>query len=180
MMSGPCRRVSAGACQSPGRPYVWERFWPAAWPVVAVILLFLILGLSDILPLLPVWLHAIVLAGFLGGLGVTAWRAWQVFDWPDRAAALRRMELASGLKHHPLSALDDRLAVETHDAFGWAIWQEYRRRVAASIGEIKIGMPQTDLVGARSESVQSRTDPAAADRDGFTRGAMRGVISAMP
>src|ERR1700761_1921263 len=70
----------------------WERFWPAAWPALGVIGLFLVAALFDLLPGLPAWLHALVLLVFLGGFGYGAWYFHKRFVWPTRGAVLRRME----------------------------------------------------------------------------------------
>ncbi len=42
---------------------LWERVWPACWPALAVLGGFLVLGLFDLLPLLPGPLHAALLLG---------------------------------------------------------------------------------------------------------------------
>ena len=46
----------------------WERSWPAAWPTVGLIGLFVALALLDTFTLLPGWLHALALAAFATAL----------------------------------------------------------------------------------------------------------------
>src|SRR3546814_9070174 len=41
---------------------LWERAWPALWPAAGIAGLFLMLGLLDVLPFFPGWLHLVVLA----------------------------------------------------------------------------------------------------------------------
>ena len=40
---------------------LWERWWPACWPALAIFALFLILALFGLLPLLPGLIHGAVL-----------------------------------------------------------------------------------------------------------------------
>ena len=42
----------------------WERLWPALWPVVGLLGLFVALALLDIPPHLPGWLHFALLLAF--------------------------------------------------------------------------------------------------------------------
>ena len=52
---------------------VWEQLWRGLWPALSVIVLFLALALFGVLPVLPGWLHALVLAALLGAFLVLAW-----------------------------------------------------------------------------------------------------------
>ncbi len=65
--------------------FLWERLWPAFWPVTAAAGIFLAIALFDLLPLLPGWLHAGVLAAF--AFGVACKRGFAAFAPPGRAAA---------------------------------------------------------------------------------------------
>src|SRR5260370_24812914 len=98
-----------------GLAILWERIWPALWPVTALCGLFLVLALSDLLRRLPGWLHAALLAGFAGGilwvLGRLIWRLRR----PGVAAARRRLGRARGLAHPPPTALAAPLAGAGHD-----------------------------------------------------------------
>ena len=124
---------------------LWERIWPALWPVTALCGLFLVLALSDLLRRLPGWLHAALLAGFAGGilwvLGRLIWRLRR----PGVAAARRRLERASGLAHRPLTALADRLAGGGNDADAAALWEAHRARMAAATRRLRIGVPAAGL-----------------------------------
>ena len=46
----------------------WEQLWPALLPALTLAGVFLALALFDVLPLLPGWLHGLVLALIAGGL----------------------------------------------------------------------------------------------------------------
>ena len=47
---------------------IWERAWPAAWPLIAALAVWLILALFDLLPLLPGVLHLAVLVVLLAAV----------------------------------------------------------------------------------------------------------------
>ena len=46
----------------------WERGWPAAWPLVATLGVFLALALFGVFGILPVWAHIALLAGFAAAI----------------------------------------------------------------------------------------------------------------
>ena len=123
----------------------WERLWPAAWPVVGVVGLFVALALFDVLPLLPAWAHVMVLAGFAAALLWFGFRAIRQFAMPDEAAARRRLEQASGLAHRPLVAVDDVLASNAGDPDAEALWRLHQRRMAAAIRRLRVGWPAPGL-----------------------------------
>ena len=83
---------------------LWERLWPACWPMLAVLGTFLVVGLFDLLPLLPGVLHAALLLGFGVAFTIALVAISRRLGLPDRFAAQRRIEQASGLEHRPLQA----------------------------------------------------------------------------
>jgi uncharacterized protein (TIGR02302 family) len=123
---------------------LWERVWPACWPMLAVLGVFAVLSLFDLLPLLPGGLHAAVLLGlgaaFLAALGV----AVRHLLVPDDAAARRRIERASGLPHRPLQALADRPSGPL-DPQATRLWEAHRRRMAAAARRLRVGLPAAGL-----------------------------------
>jgi len=125
---------------------LWERVWPACWPALAVLASFLVLGLFDLLPLLPGLLHAALLLGcgaaIIVALAVITRRA----VLPDRIAARRRLEEASGLEHRPLQALADRPSSALDPQAG-QLWQAHRRRMEAATRRLRIGLPAAGLAG---------------------------------
>ena len=88
----------------------WERLWPLLWPSVAVAGLFLGLALLDWLPMLPGWLHGLVIVGFGVAIAAATRFAVKGFAAVGRGQARHRLERDSGLHHRPLVALKDRLA----------------------------------------------------------------------
>src|SRR5260221_1369778 len=124
-----------------GLAIVWENLWPALWPAFALAGLFVVLALCDLFRLLPGWLHAILLAGFAGGIVVALGRAAWRLRPPGIAASRRRLERASGLAHRPLTALADRLARVGSDPSAPALWQAHLARMAAATRRLRVGRP---------------------------------------
>jgi uncharacterized protein (TIGR02302 family) len=124
----------------------WEGFWPAFWPVVAALLGFLVLASFDVLPVLPGFVHAILLLAGLGVLGWGCYAGWRAAALPDRQAARRRLERDSGLSHRPLEALGDTLTGAGDDPFAQALWAAHKARMAASTRRLRLAWPRTGLV----------------------------------
>jgi uncharacterized protein (TIGR02302 family) len=125
---------------------VWERLWPALWPMTALVLGFLVVAAFDLLPLLPGWLHAAALLGWLGLVGAAGVLAWRELRLPSPAEARRRIETASGLAHRPLQALDDRLASPAADLLALALWRAHRVRMEAAANRLRPIWPHAGLV----------------------------------
>ncbi len=130
----------------------WEIAWPAFWPAVAVAGGFVALALLDVLPYLPAWLHAAVLAVFAGLFLWAFVRAVRLLAWPGHNQARRRLEAASGLRHRPLQAMDDALALGRDDPAAQALWEAHRARMAHDARNLRVGVPAPGL---------ARRDPLA-------------------
>src|SRR5260370_37321415 len=78
---------------------VWERAWPALWPVLFVLGVFVVAALFDVLPLLASEVHVGVLALFVlaaaGGL-LWGWRSAGLRGWPGTGAGRAPTRQASG------------------------------------------------------------------------------------
>ncbi len=121
----------------------WEGFWPRIWPMLGVGGVFVVQALLGLPLVLPRWLHGLVLVAFLGAFGWAAWRGLRGFRVPGPAAADRRLEKASGLKHQPLAVLADSPAGD--DPIARAVWSEHQRRARAMIGRLRVGLPRPGL-----------------------------------
>jgi uncharacterized protein (TIGR02302 family) len=125
----------------------WEQLWPALLPVVTLAGIFLALALFDILPLLPRWLHGLVLALTAGGLVWLMWRGVRrvsiagVAGAAGIAAARRRVERDSGLAHRPLQALSDHIGAGGDDADSVALWRLHQGRMAQAARRLRVGLP---------------------------------------
>ncbi len=124
---------------------LWERVWPNLWPALAIALIYLSLSLFDIWAVTPGWLHLALLVVF--GLGVVAALGhgiWRIV-LPLREQAKRRLEQESGLRHRPLTTIDDRLASGDGDAASRALWEEHNRRTRQSLKRLHVGWPRAGL-----------------------------------
>ena len=123
---------------------LWERVWPSCWPALAVLCGFIVLGLFDLLPLLPGLLHAAVLLGFGVAFFAALAAAARTIIIPGRGAARSRIEQASGLPHRPLHALADRPS-GSPDPQSARLWQAHLRRMEAATRRLRIGLPAAGL-----------------------------------
>jgi uncharacterized protein (TIGR02302 family) len=119
---------------------LWERAWPACWPAVAVLGLFLVLALFGFLPLLPGLAHGAALLVFGAAFLVALATGLHGFSVPDGGAARRRIERASGLSHRPLQALADQPSAPL-DPLAAGLWQAHRQRMAAAARRLRVGLP---------------------------------------
>jgi uncharacterized protein (TIGR02302 family) len=119
----------------------WERLWPACWPAVATLGTFLVLALFDLLPNLPGPAHVTILLGLGAVFAIALAAAFRRLAVPDRYAARRRIERASGLRHRPLQALADRPsgALDTQAA---GLWRAHLQRMEAATRRLRIGLPR--------------------------------------
>ena len=103
--------------------------------------LFVAVAMSDGLPMLPGWLHGVVLLGFGAGIFVLAWRGLARMPWPDEAEAARRLERDSGLLHQPLAVLSDHPV----EALGDPLWTAHRRRALRSLDVVTLHLPSPGM-----------------------------------
>ncbi len=158
----PLRRLAARRLLARAA-ILFEALWPALWPPLAVVGVFLCLALLNLLPLLPGWLHVGLLAfGLVAVIGLLV-QGVRDIRFPNDRAADRRLETRSGLIHRPLSVLTDRPAIE--DSLGDAIWQAHAARALAQIGRLKVGFPRPGL---------ARLDPRA-----LRYGLLLGVVACL-
>ncbi|MBP0446355.1 DUF4175 family protein [Roseomonas sp. SSH11] len=122
---------------------LWESIWPRAWPVLAVLGIFLTLALSGAFLLLSPLFHLILLSVLIAALVVALMRAVRGFAVPGDEAADRRLERASGLPHRPLETLLDRPA--GNDPTAMALWRAHQAREAARIRRLRVGVPRPGL-----------------------------------
>ncbi|MFP6745047.1 MAG: TIGR02302 family protein [Alphaproteobacteria bacterium] len=123
----------------------WERLWPALWPAAGVAGLFLVATLFDLWRLVPGWLHMLSLVLFGTGIVVALVHGLRCVSLPDEAAAIRRLERASGLDHRPLSLLYDRPVTAVGDLLSLGLWRVHRARMAERAGWLRVGMASPRL-----------------------------------
>ncbi|HEY0833835.1 MAG TPA: DUF4175 family protein, partial [Azospirillum sp.] len=122
---------------------LWERLWPALWAPATIAGAFLALALFNALPMLPGWLHALVLALFAAAVAWTLYRGLRGFAAPDEAAARRRLERDSGLTHRPLHVLRD--SVAGGDAFAAALWRLHQERMRETVRRLRVALPHPNV-----------------------------------
>jgi uncharacterized protein (TIGR02302 family) len=147
-MSGPEKTKSyvERKISQAGLAITWERLWSALYPAVMVLGLFALAVLSGLLPALPDWARF----GGLALFGITlVWTLVPVVRLvlPSRPEAIRRIETSSGLAHRPVAGSEDRLADGEQDQLSSTIWQEHRARQLRKLGQLKIGMVQSNWSG---------------------------------
>lgn len=129
--------------------------WEAVWPVVAPLLV--LAGLFAIVSWFGLWrvvsdpVRIAILVAFALGAVYLVVRAFRLRA-PARAAALQRVERATGLLHRPATALTDDIAVGRGDPAAQALWLAHRERLLASLDKLRAGMPTPGL---------ARRDPLA-------------------
>ncbi|MEO3473576.1 TIGR02302 family protein [Roseomonas sp. CAU 1739] len=121
----------------------WEAAWPALWPPLGVIGVFLLVALSGLPLVLPAALHTLILLGFAAALGWAGWRAVRMLALPGTAAAQRRLERDSGLSHRPIATLGDKPTGD--DPVAHALWEAHRRRAAERIAALRVAAPKPGL-----------------------------------
>ncbi|MFW6076215.1 MAG: TIGR02302 family protein [Hyphomicrobiales bacterium] len=133
---------------------LWEALWRAAFPALMIVGLAALAVLTGVLALLPGLVKLGVLAIAVLALG---WSLRPLFSIrvPDDAAALRRLETRSNLKHRPATAWRDDLADPRAGMESRALWQEHRARMAATLARLKAGWPRSPLPGRDPYALRS-------------------------
>ena len=146
---------------------LFERVWPALWPPLGVAGLFLCAALLDLPRLLPPTLHLTLLVATVVAIVVLLLRGWRGLNAPDDAAADRRLEVASGLRHRPLSVLTDRPA--GHDPAADPLWRAHVERAIRQLRRLRVGLPRPGLARARSARAARRPAGRPGRRPGHRR-----------
>ena len=141
---------------------IWESFWTASAPAMAIVVAAIAAGLLEIPQSfgawfggqLGGWMHVALLAVTLGGLGWCTRLAVLRFQTQDNHQVKRRLEESSGLRHRPLTALTDTLA-NAADPRSRRLWNAFLRRTEAMPTQLKVApprpiLPQLDPFAIRS------------------------------
>ncbi len=142
----PRRRLSFKARLGFARfAQAFEGFWPAIWPALATLGLFLVISLFGLWQVLPGWLHGLGLLLFAAALGWSLFKAAKALAWPSRDAGLGRLERDNNLAHRPLRSLEDELSGGTQDDVTRSLWQRHRYRLTKAVDGLKVGLPRSDM-----------------------------------
>jgi uncharacterized protein (TIGR02302 family) len=126
---------------------LFERVVPVLWPPAGVAGLFICAALLDLPRLLPPWAHvALLVVTCLLIVGLLV-RGFMRLRTPDDVAADRRLELASGLTHRPLTVLTDRPAMQVNqpDTASAALWHAHVARAIGQVRKLRVGWPRPGL-----------------------------------
>lgn len=126
---------------------LWEAVWPNMWPILGVAGVFAAIVLFDVLPLLPGWLHALILVANAAALMWALWRGVRSFRPPHTGEAEQRLEQDSGIAHRPLTALIDMPAGDNSDPGTAALWQIHLTRALATVKNLRVRLPRPGLAG---------------------------------
>ena len=124
--------------------YFWEHLWPALLPLSLILGLFISLALFNIFPLLPNWIHLLLLLFFGFGIFWTLIKSRSAIKLPSLREAKRRVEVKSGLSHRPLTSLDDKLINTTNEASD-RLWELHRMHLIGSLKNLRAGKPEPNL-----------------------------------
>jgi hypothetical protein len=119
---------------------LFEALWPRAWVLIGLVGLFMAVSLLGLWARLDEVTHKVVLGLFAVAL-LAALVALARVRWPSRAAAIRRVEGASGVKHRPASSYEDTLTLNAEDARTAALWRVHRQRLSQLLAKLRVGRP---------------------------------------
>lgn len=139
------RRARAGAMVRAGLALRWEKLWPRLWPLVAVVSGTIGIFLIDLLPLLPGWLHMVVLAAAALAIGWSLHYAMRGHDPINEDEILHRIDRDSGFRHDPLGVLDDGIDLDHSSPEPRTIWAAHRSRTLHNLGKLKVALPSPYL-----------------------------------
>lgn len=125
----------------------WERLWRVLWAPVGVVLLFVGVALTDVLPSLPDPIHGMALALIAVLFGFSLKGLTQAFAPVSGAEAARRVEAASGLRHRPLTVLFDTPAQDKLSADGKLLWRTHIERALQQTQSLSYPSPQPGVAG---------------------------------
>lgn len=134
-------RAIRGALRRAGASLAFERIWPGVLPALVVVALFLIVSWLGLWLVLPGYarIAAVVLFALL--LAASLWPITNI-RLPVHRDARSRVERLSALEHHPITALEDRLAGQSSDEATRRLWEAHRHRSVDGIGRLTAGLPE--------------------------------------
>lgn len=138
-------RIRIGRAVSRARlTLLWEALWPRLMPLIMLFSVFLSISWFGLWRITPDLVRMLVLGIFGVAALILVFRAVRV-DIPDRAAALARVEQASGSTHRPATAYSDQLVQASDDPATKTLWNAHRRRLLAALTRLRAGTPAPRL-----------------------------------
>jgi uncharacterized protein (TIGR02302 family) len=118
----------------------WERIWVRLWIVGALLGLFGIVLLTDVLPTFHWAVHTVIVFAAAGGIGYTVWRRLKGFTWPTREEARARLETTSPVAHRPLTTVEDTLVSGATAIQQW-MWRLHQARAHEDLDRLRVKAP---------------------------------------
>ncbi|MBI1385249.1 MAG: DUF4175 family protein [Rhizobiales bacterium] len=119
----------------------YEQLWPRLWLPIGVLLVFALVTLGGLWSLMGGAAHQALLVGF-AVLGLAALVPLIRMRWPDRAAAIARLEQHSGLAHRPITSYEDEISPATTGTRSSLLWQAHRTRLKAMFARLRVAPPR--------------------------------------
>lgn len=122
----------------------WEGLWPRLALALALAGTLYALAALEVLSRLPDFVRLpVVVALALASLAATVRAA--LTPWPQRRAAIARLEAGGQLPHRPLTSLLDTPASGADGPVAIALWQAHQRRLGAAAARLKAAPPSPRL-----------------------------------
>ena len=121
----------------------WEAIWPRLSPIATLAGTFVAASWLGLWRLTAAPARYALLALFAAAASYLLVRLIRIRA-PNRAAAIRRIETASGVSHRPATAFSDNLATGA-DRVSRALWHAHRRRLLSRLADLKAGLPSPQL-----------------------------------
>lgn len=136
----------------------WEKIWRVLWAPLSVFTLFIGIALTDVLPLLPDVVHALVLCLLAALLGFSCFGFKRALAPINAEQAARRVEDESDLRHRPLTALFDRPTQAKLSPEAEVLWLAHLKRAEKDTEKLSVPVPRPriarrDIRGLRFISV---------------------------
>jgi len=120
----------------------WEKIWRMLWAPLSVFTLFIGIALTDVLPMLPDVVHALVLCFLAALLGYSFSGFKRALAPIGAEEAARRVEDESGLKHRPLTALFDRPTQTKLSPEAEVLWYAHLKQAAKDTEKLSVPIPR--------------------------------------
>jgi len=124
---------------------LWERVWPALWPMLAVCGVYAILALAGVLEMLPSVFRVSLLWLIGAAVFVIFWNSIRPIRLPRWEDGARRVERDSGLTNRPITEGADNLAAGHADPLTTRLWQTHVLRLLASVKSLRVRLPSPKL-----------------------------------
>ncbi|EJF90999.1 TIGR02302 family protein [Bartonella tamiae] len=122
----------------------FERLWPCIMPLVLIVMMIAGLAWFGVFYYLGPITHIFLLVIF-SLLALWSLFLFKNFHFVKQRDIDARIEQTSNFKNQPLEALNDRPVNGQENAFSQSLWNEHQRRMAAQLGALRVGLPDSQI-----------------------------------